>query len=88
MEKTDLGGGKKVGLFTKLINFAVENPGITLMGALVALGVLLPGDHDNYEEPRRKRKGKRKEKKRIPQVNPGKWGNSHHGISHITGKRY
>lgn len=32
------------GFFQQLIKFAQENPMITLMGALVALGILLPGD--------------------------------------------
>lgn len=41
-----LGKDKKApgGFFQQLIKFAQENPMITLMGALVALGILLPGD--------------------------------------------
>jgi hypothetical protein len=32
------------GFFQKIIKFAQENPFVTVMGALVALGILLPGD--------------------------------------------
>ena len=32
------------GFFQKLIKFAMENPLVTVMGALVALGILFPED--------------------------------------------
>jgi hypothetical protein len=45
---TQTGTGEKPGMpggfFQKLIKFALDNPLVSIMSALVILGVLLPGD--------------------------------------------